>query len=133
MRKKILSTAIAMGLGVIVAAPIVSAQKLELDFTAKTNENNPGFSAPNPKNDNEDHAYVTTTNTKLKSTDRLRYSVYSSDKNKEVAKALTLKGSTILNRQKICYLSGYAKKGRRYRLGVVSYKRNVQIRGRWNS
>lgn len=87
----------------------------------------------NPKSDNEAYAYVTTKGTTMVSGDKIRYAVSNSAKTKEVSDHKTIEGATILNRQKIKYLSGYNVKGRKYRLKVKSYNYSTHVKGRWNS
>lgn len=131
-KRKIISTVLTMGLCLMATATFAKAQKHELGFWVHAVAN-PAYTDTNPKNDNEAYAYVTTEGTALRPDDFMRYDVVNSAKTKEVSEYREIRGATVLKRQKFKYFNGYNVKGRKYRLEVHSYVRNVYIKGRWNS
>lgn len=104
------------------------------DFTFEIPKGGAGFTAVNPKNDNEIYAYVTINSANLNSKDKIRYVVSSSDMTKEVTASSTYHGNLKPYKQTLKYKnSSYAKKGKKYRLKIQTYNYSRRISGVWNS
>lgn len=104
------------------------------EFTFEIPKGGVGFTAVNPKNDNEIYAYVTINSANLNSKDKIRYVVTSSDMTKEVTSSLTCNGNIKPYKQTLKYKSSsYAKKGKKYRLKIQTFNYSRRFSGVWNS
>ncbi|MDE6232048.1 MAG: hypothetical protein K2M60_01690 [Lachnospiraceae bacterium] len=103
---------------------------IDFDYIAKGGS---GYTATNPKSDNEGYAYVTVTSSNQIEGDKVEYVVTSEDKNTEVTDGATFYGTSKPDKQKLKYKSGYAKTGKKYRLKITTYNYSLEVHGRWNS
>lgn len=104
------------------------------EFTFEIPKGGVGFTAANPKNDNEIYAYVSIKNANLSSKDVVRYVVSNTDMTKEVTCAFTFKGKKVPDQQTFKYnKSSYAKRGKKYRLKIQPYNYTRRFSGVWNS
>ncbi len=91
------------------------------------------FTKENAKSDNEGYAYVTVDNANLISEDLVEYVVYNKAKTNPVSAGMTCYGTFKPYKQTLKYKSGYAKKGKEYRLKIHTYNYSLKISGKWNS
>lgn len=104
------------------------------EFTFEIPKGGVGFTAANPKNDNEIYAYVTITKANLNSKDKIKYVVSNTDMTKEVTPSLICNGNIKPYKQTLKYSnSSYAKKGKKYRLKIQTYNYSRKLSGVWNS
>lgn len=104
------------------------------EFTFEIPKGGVGFTAANPKSDDEIYAYVTITSAKLNSKDKIKYVVSDKNMTKEVTTSHTFGGNDAPNKQKFKYKSSsYAKQGKKYRLKIQTYNYSRRISGVWNS
>ncbi|WP_043934330.1 hypothetical protein [Bacillus sp. EB01] len=80
MKKKLISGILATAFAFSLFAPTGFAAKKNISFSVNPSVNNGvAFSAPNPKDDNEQNAYIYTTNHNIIDTDLFYYNVRKDD------------------------------------------------------
>ena len=130
--KKRITKILAMGTMCMMFATTAFAAKKEFNFSLIS----PGgekFTTENAKSDNEGYAYVTVNNANLISGDLVEYVVYNKAKTAPVSASVAYRGTNKPYKQTLKYKSGYAKKGKEYRLKIHTYNYSLQIAGKWNS
>lgn len=130
--KKYLGKFLVLGMMCMLFSVTAFAAKKEFSFSVIPKGGN-GYTATNAKSDNEGYAYVTVESANLISGDLVRYVVTNTERTKEVTSAVTFSGTNKPYKQTLKYYSGYAKKGKSYRLKIRTYNYSLQISGRWNS
>lgn len=91
------------------------------------------YSGENPKSDNEGYAYVTVEKANVKNDSAVEYAVSNTGRTADVSTVFEFDGKIKPYKDRLKYKSGYAKKGKKYRLRIKSLNHNLQISGRWNS
>lgn len=131
VKEKLKKVAVLGAMCMLFSTTAYAANKdVDFDYIAKGED---GYTANNAKDDNEEYAYVTVTSENLISGDKVKYVVSNSEKTKEVSAAVICYGTQKPYKQTLKYKSGYAQKGKKYRLKIHTYNYSLMIHGRWNS
>lgn len=131
VKEKLKKLAVIGTMCMLFSTTAFAAKKdVDFDYIAKGSD---GYTANNAKDDNEGYAYVTVTSGNLVSGDKVKYVVSNSGKTKEVSDSVTYNGTAKPYKQTLKYKSGYAQKGKKYRLKVHTYNYSLKIHGKWNS
>lgn len=130
--KKRITKILVLGMMCMMFAATAFAAKKDFSFSLIP-AGGEKFTEPNAKSDNEGYAYVTVDSANLISGDLVQYVVYNKAKTDPVSASIAFSGTNKPYKQTLKYKSGYAKKGKEYRLKIHTYNYSLKISGKWNS
>lgn len=130
--KRRISKILTLAVMCMLFATTAMAAKKDFSFSLISKGGN-AYTAKNAKSDSEAYAYVTVDSANLISGDKVLYIVSNSAKTADVSAGATYLGINKPYKQTLKYKSGYAVKGKEYRLRIHTYNYSLQISGKWNS